>query len=50
MSYKLKFTPISWKEWQKLDKSIQTQLKKKLSKDCHHNKDHIVAKIWALVG
>jgi len=31
MSYKLKFTPISWKEWQKLDKSIQAQLKKKLA-------------------
>lgn len=30
MHYKLKFTPISWKEWQKLDKSIQRQLKKKL--------------------
>lgn len=31
MSYKLKFTPISWKEWQKLDQSIQIQLKKKLN-------------------
>ncbi len=31
MSYRLKFTPISWKEWQKLDKTIQTQLKKKLN-------------------
>ena len=30
MRYKLKFTPLSWKEWQKLDKSIQSQLKKKL--------------------
>lgn len=31
MSYSLKFLPTALKEWQKLDKSIQTQLKKKLS-------------------
>lgn len=30
MPYKLKFTPVSWKEWQKLDKTVQSQLKKKL--------------------
>ena len=30
MTYKLKFTSLSWKEWQKLDSSIQVQLKKKL--------------------
>ncbi|MCA9936048.1 MAG: type II toxin-antitoxin system RelE/ParE family toxin [Ardenticatenaceae bacterium] len=31
MTYKLKFLPLALKEWQKLDRSIQTQLKKKLS-------------------
>jgi len=36
MTYKLKFTPISWKEWQKVDKSIQTQLKKKLGERLHN--------------
>ena len=30
MSYKLKFLPTALKEWQKLDSSIQVQLKKKL--------------------
>jgi len=30
MSYKLKFLPTALKEWQKLDSTIQTQLKKKL--------------------
>lgn len=32
MIYKIKFTPISQKEWKKLDKSIQEQFKKKLEK------------------
>ena len=41
MSYKLKFTPISWKEWQKLDKSIQVQLKKKLAERLQN--PHVVA-------
>ena len=31
MSYNLKFLPTALKEWQKLDKSIQSQLKKKLA-------------------
>ncbi len=31
MSYKLKFLPSAQKEWQKLDPSIQVQLKKKLA-------------------
>jgi mRNA interferase RelE/StbE len=31
MSYKLKFLPSALKEWQKLDPSIQAQLKKKLA-------------------
>lgn len=31
MIYKLKFLPSALKEWKKIDKSIQTQLKKKLS-------------------
>ena len=31
MSYKLKFLPSALKEWKKLDHSIQSQLKKKLS-------------------
>jgi len=30
MNYKLKFLPTALKEWKKLDKPIQTQLKKKL--------------------
>ena len=30
MSYKLKFLPTALKEWQKLDNSIQIQLKKRL--------------------
>lgn len=30
MSYKLKFLPTALKEWIKLDKAIQSQLKKKL--------------------
>ena len=30
MNYKLKFLPTALKEWKKLDKTIQTQLKKKL--------------------
>lgn len=30
MSYKLKFLPTALKEWEKLDNTIQTQLKKKL--------------------
>ncbi|MDF1874233.1 type II toxin-antitoxin system RelE/ParE family toxin [Sulfurimonas sp. SAG-AH-194-I05] len=32
MSYKLKFLPLSKKEWLKLDITIQNQFKKKLSK------------------
>jgi mRNA interferase RelE/StbE len=31
MSYRLKFLPSALKEWQKLDPSIQAQLKKKLA-------------------
>lgn len=31
MTYKLEFLPSALKEWQKLDNSIQTQLKKKLA-------------------
>ncbi|HMU87776.1 MAG TPA: type II toxin-antitoxin system RelE/ParE family toxin [Agitococcus sp.] len=30
MTYKLKFLPSAWKEWQKLAPVIQTQFKKKL--------------------
>ncbi|KGO32996.1 MAG: type II toxin-antitoxin system RelE/ParE family toxin [Desulfoprunum sp.] len=30
MSYKLKFLPTALKEWNKLDKAIQSQFKKKL--------------------
>jgi len=30
MNYKLKFLPISLKEWKKLDNTIQTQFKKKI--------------------
>jgi len=30
MTYKLKFLPIALKEWNKLDKTIKKQLKKKL--------------------
>ncbi|MDA3941550.1 MAG: type II toxin-antitoxin system RelE/ParE family toxin [Spirochaetia bacterium] len=33
MNYNLKFLPTALKEWKKLDKSIQNQLKKKL-KEC----------------
>lgn len=32
MIYKIKFTPISNKEWKKLDASIREQFKKKLEK------------------
>ena len=31
MSYSLKFLPSAFKEWKKLDNSIQTQFKKKLA-------------------
>lgn len=31
MTYRLKFLPSAWKEWEKLDNTIQQQLKKKLS-------------------
>ena len=31
MNYRLKFLPSALKEWKKLDSSIQTQFKKKLS-------------------
>ena len=31
MNYKLKFLPSALKEWKKLDQSIKTQFKKKLS-------------------
>ena len=31
MSYRLKFLPSAMKEWRKLDKSLQRQLKKKLA-------------------
>ena len=32
MIYKIKFTPISNKEWEKIDFAIRTQFKKKLEK------------------
>lgn len=32
MIYKIKFTPISDKEWKKIDASIKSQFKKKLEK------------------
>lgn len=32
MNYKLKFLPTAFKEWEKLDSTIQTQFKKKLNK------------------
>ncbi len=40
MNYKLKFLPTALKEWQKLDASIQLQLKKKLKQrlKASHNK------------
>ncbi len=31
MTYKLKFLPTALTEWKKLDKSVQSQIKKKLS-------------------
>lgn len=31
MNYELKFLPLALKEWKKLDNSIQTQFKKKLT-------------------
>ena len=36
MSYKLKFLPSALKEWEKLDNSVQTQFKKKLSERLLH--------------
>ena len=33
MNYSLKFLPTAYKEWEKLDNTIQSQFKKKL-KDC----------------
>ena len=39
MSYKLKFLPTALKEWQKLDSTIQTQLKKKLKE--HLESPHV---------
>lgn len=31
MIYKLRFVPAAWKEWEKLDAPIKSQLKKKLA-------------------
>ena len=36
MSYRLKFLPSAMKEWRKLDKSLQRQLKKKLAERLEH--------------
>ena len=36
MSYKLKFIPSAFKEWKKLDNSINTQFKKKLKERLEH--------------
>ncbi len=32
MTYKIKFTPVSNKEWKKIDSSIRAQFRKKLEK------------------
>ncbi|MCD6396765.1 MAG: type II toxin-antitoxin system RelE/ParE family toxin [Spirochaetaceae bacterium] len=40
MNYSLKFLPTAYKEWKKLDNTIQSQFKKKL-KDCLIN-PHII--------
>jgi len=32
MTYKIKFTPVSNKEWKKIDSSIRAQFRKKLAK------------------
>jgi len=31
MSYELEFEPRAWKEWKKLDRTVQTQFKKRLA-------------------
>lgn len=36
MIYKIKFTPISDREWKKIDSSIKLQFKKKLEKIIHN--------------
>jgi len=36
MIYKIKFTPLSDKEWKKIDSSIRLQFKKKLEKIIHN--------------
>ncbi|AYJ79918.1 addiction module toxin RelE [Aliarcobacter cryaerophilus ATCC 43158] len=36
MIYKIKFTPISYKEWNSLDSAIKLQFKKKLEKIVHN--------------
>lgn len=38
MIYKIKFTPISHKEWSSLDSTIKLQFKKKLEKIVHNPK------------
>ena len=35
MSYKLRFHALAWAEWQKLDRSVQAPLKKKLLERLH---------------
>jgi len=41
MNYKLKFLPTAFKEWKKLDNSIQSQFKKKLAE--RMKKPHIAS-------
>ncbi len=36
MTYKIKFTPISDKEWKKIDSTIRNQFKKKIEKIIHN--------------
>jgi len=36
MPYKIKFTPISDKEWKKIDSTIRNQFKKKIEKIIHN--------------
>lgn len=38
MTYKLKFLPTAWKEWEKLASSIKSQFKKKLVERLEHPK------------
>ncbi|RUO59008.1 type II toxin-antitoxin system RelE family toxin [Pseudidiomarina insulisalsae] len=38
MTYKLKFVPSAWKEWQRLAPPVKAQFKKKLEQRLHHPK------------